>query len=189
MKCAHEEGERALRPQAACGKDYAGGGVLAGKLLARPRGQNARRAATSVARAALAKRFRLSLPRRSEEKGCRSTIDARVLARFVRGTMREGVRMDQDLITDSYYAGFRANRIREYRLCTAGEQWRFFAIRARGYYNGPETFDASLLSLRFNCFVVVFFLFLSVFLFFLSLFLSFAWEIFFDASLFFSSRH
>lgn len=166
-----------------------GEGCSAGKLLARPRGQNARRAATSVARAALAKRFRLSLPRRSEEKGCRSTINTLVLARFVRGTMREGVRMDQDLITDSYYAGFRANRIREYRLCTAGEQWRFFAIRARGYYNGPETFDASLLSLRFNCFVVVFFLSLSPFLFFLSLFLSFAREIFFDASLSFSSRH
>lgn len=95
----YEEGGRALRPQAACGKDYAGGGVLAGKLLARPRGQNARRAATSVARAALAKRFRLSLPRRSEEKGCRSTIDTRVLARFVRGTMSaHGSRLNNGLV-------------------------------------------------------------------------------------------
>lgn len=29
----YEEGGRALRPQAACGKDYAGGGVLGGEII------------------------------------------------------------------------------------------------------------------------------------------------------------
>lgn len=83
-----------------------------GKLLARLRGQNAKRAATSVAPVVARQRFKLSLPCRSK-KGTSIDDDRHSCSSDLSGRQWRRVHiqsMDQDLIT-----ALRTTEIREYR--------------------------------------------------------------------------
>lgn len=119
-------------------------------------------------------RFKLSLPCRSKEKGCRSTIDTRQICPRNNGGGRECTQsMDQDLITDSTPdSGYVQPKFGDtVDRCTAfvrGETMggvfcdsELCCHRARWsqWPRSRETLDASLL-LRFNCSALLFFYFL-----------------------------